>query len=522
MKRIFLVALLSLFLASCGYSPAGNLEDGKSSVSSIKNMPKCTSTRDGESVHVMDEGVTYVCEDGKWIEQDKEGEGDNQKEEILPKCSSKREGKSVHVEGVTYVCEDGEWIEQDEDGEEEDQIEEDLPNCTSRREGERINVEDIVYVCEDGKWVKDVKYREGSIACKVTTQTAESFIMETRMNSLTIKTTATFENGYMVTLMEYNMEMPEDTCEHYKLDKTTEVVCAEDGKSIEITDKTKLDASSFEALTALIANGCKEKNGKPIPDEKEDDEEDYPGTCDASEEGTYNEDGDYVCYNGKWVEFSSLYYYRRTCFKSDMWSGCDHIYKIDTGFGESDPELNKAGYWFDADDRWEGGESRVSWPVEKGNGWDANALDPIIDECRGICGAAILASGRLTCYPYVMVGFNVAGENGEIADVSAWGGLCVVYSSDVAMELILGQVGAGDSRLAESSPVATLPKGVDVIKNFSWSDFKMPTWSEIHLSGEDAAKSLVSILFRIQQPSGSQYHFNIKAVGREGTCSARK
>ena len=522
MKRIFLAALLSLFLASCGHSPAENLEDGKTSVSSIKNMPKCTLTRDGESVHVMDEGVTYVCEDGKWIEQDEDGEGDNQKEEDLPKCSSKREGKSVHAEGVTYVCEDGEWIEQVEDDEGDDQEEEDLPDCTLRREGERFHVEDVVYVCEDGEWVKEVKYKEGTIACKVTKQTAESLVMETRMDSLTIKTTASLENGAMVILKEYNMEMPEDTCEHYKLEKTAEVVCAEDGKSIEITDKTKLDAAGFEALTGLIASWCKEINGKPIPDEKEEDEEDYPGTCDASEEGTYNENGDYVCYNGKWVEVYSLYFGGK-CFSADLWAGCDHIYKIYTGFGEADPELNKAGYWFDADDRRDGGESQVSWPVEKGNDYDANALDPIIDECGGICGTAILASGRLTYDPYVMVGFNVAGENGEIADVSAWGGLCVVYSSDVAMELVLGQTDAGNSRLVESSPAVTLPKGVDVVKAFSWSDFKMPTWSEIHLSGEDAAKSLVSILFRIQQPSGSQYHFNIKAVGRgEGTCSASK
>ena len=162
--------------------------------------------------------------------------------------------------------------------------------------------------CEDSSSAKDDdngEYKEGTIACKVTTQTAESFVMETRMDSLTIKTSASLENGSMVTLMEYNMEMPKDTCEHYKLDKTTEVVCAEDGKSIEITDKTKLDAAGFEALTGLIASGCKEKNGNPIPKVKKEDVIDAM-TCNKDNEGKEQAFDavpgvSVVCKDSKWV-----------------------------------------------------------------------------------------------------------------------------------------------------------------------------------------------------------------------------
>ena len=162
--------------------------------------------------------------------------------------------------------------------------------------------------CDDSSSAKDDdngEYKEGTIACKVTTQTSESFVMETRMDSLTIKMSASLENGSMVTLMEYNMEMPKDTCEHYKLDKTTEVVCAEDGKSVEITDKNKLDAAGFEALTGLSASWCKEKNGNPISKVKKEDVVDAL-TCDKDNEGKEQAFDavpgvSVVCKDSKWV-----------------------------------------------------------------------------------------------------------------------------------------------------------------------------------------------------------------------------
>ena len=118
--------------------------------------------------------------------------------------------------------------------------------------------------------IDDDSYVAGKVACVVTSP-KDPFVTETRMNDLKIKTTATFEKGAMVTVMEYNQEMPKDTCEHYKLQSNVDVTCAEDGKSIKVTDKNIKTAADFEAMTSLLGSACEKVNGNDIADVKKDD-----------------------------------------------------------------------------------------------------------------------------------------------------------------------------------------------------------------------------------------------------------
>lgn len=118
--------------------------------------------------------------------------------------------------------------------------------------------------------IDDETYEAGKIACVVTSP-KDPFVIETRMNDLKIKLTATFEKGAMVTEREYNKEMPKDSCEHYKLQSNVDVTCSEDGKSIKVIDKMIKEASDFEAMTSFLGKGCEEANGKKISEIKEDD-----------------------------------------------------------------------------------------------------------------------------------------------------------------------------------------------------------------------------------------------------------
>ena len=253
---------------------------------------------------------------------------------------------------------------------------------------------------------------------------------------------------------------------------------------------------------------------------------DYLGPCNAAKEGVLSEDGEFRCRNGEW---GTAFLGGGKCFSADMWGGCDGLYQVPTGLGN---ETKTFGYWFGADDRFDEGLSRVVWPTAKGNDYDPDALDPIIDMCGGVCGTASLSKGSmLNVDPYVVVGFNVVGETSETnhtaaaGDASAWGGICVAYSSDVGIEFMLGQGDEGNSQLAGGPPSVILSSGIDVVADLSWSEFEMPAWaiskSGTELSGVDAAKHLVSILFKIQNKDGD-YQFNIKAVGRKGTCKYQK
>jgi hypothetical protein len=165
------------------------------------------------------------------------------------------------------------------------------------------------------------------------------------------------------------------------------------------------------------------------------------------------------------------------------------------------------------------------------------SLDPVIEECKGLAGTAILSKGSYEYDPYVAVGFNVVGETSDtnpapdIGDASAWGGLCVTYMSDTDIALELGLGETVDSTINYANPAITLPAakatdyfspngkdGNKVVVN--WSDFKQPSWYDgaVKIDGETAAKQLAAIHFKIQAEPG-EYQFNICAIGpKDGTC----
>lgn len=209
--------------------------------------------------------------------------------------------------------------------------------------------------------------------------------------------------------------------------------------------------------------------------------------------------------------------------KFDLWNGVDGIAKVNTG-------NENLGYWYSFGDDAEGGMSLVKYPIELGNEYSGNSLEPVIEACEGLCGTIELNNPKAT--PWAGVGFAVA-EDGSAADISAWGGLCITYASDVAMNVMLGVVTAGDS-LNWASPYVTFPKtirnastlstlmsaGSVVTRCAKWSDFKIPEWAASPaaqtgpvLSGEEASKQVHAVLFRFTGNSSQSVNFNIKGIG---------
>ena len=206
-------------------------------------------------------------------------------------------------------------------------------------------------------------------------------------------------------------------------------------------------------------------------------------------------------------------------FGFETWNGGEGLEQVKTELGN---DTKTFGYWFSYDDNKDGGKSNVSWPVPKGNEYDKNSLQPIITECSGVCGTANLDKGTLTYNPFVGIGFNVVGETSAsdktpaAGNATAWGGVCIVYSSQVAAMLEMGQGDKGDNALKNGPPFVDLKKGDNISENIPWSKFAMPDWaieqSGTNLGGEAAAATLVALKFKIQAEPG-QYTFNIQSIG---------
>jgi len=206
------------------------------------------------------------------------------------------------------------------------------------------------------------------------------------------------------------------------------------------------------------------------------------------------------------------------------WNGADNVNdQVQTGLGN---ETETSGFWFSYGDDGDGGMSRIYWDVEPCPE-PPNVLEPIVLECKGICGTAQLSKGILTYTPFIGLGFNVVGQisyedySSATGDASSWGGLCVTYTSDTDIALELGLGKATDSTINYANPAVNLPASKTSNRMvFSWSDFKQPSSYDgtVKIDGETAAKQLAMVKFKIQAEDGN-YRFNICAVGpKDGTC----
>ena len=213
----------------------------------------------------------------------------------------------------------------------------------------------------------------------------------------------------------------------------------------------------------------------------------------------------------------------------DLWCGKRKgEYRVNTGL---DAGGDLSGWWWDYNDSQEEGYSSISWAAKLGNDLDPKAFDHIIDKCSGICGTANLDRGNHDFDPYVGFGFHVAGPKTasgtekELVDISEWGGLCVVYSSDVSLWVQLGLGDYNEKALyAYDIPYATLPKGYDIVLNLEWSDFHQQGWGVVNgaksITGPQAAKSVQDIKIKIMAPDGN-YKFNVASIGRLGSCGGK-
>ena len=171
-----------------------------------------------------------------------------------------------------------------------------------------------------------------------------------------------------------------------------------------------------------------------------------------------------------------------------IWDGSAGEYKVNT-------DSEDAGYWYTWADDYDGGTSTIVLPVEKGNEYSGDVYEPVIDHCGGFCGTVVF--GTSIPEPVAGVGFNVATE-GETADISAWGGLCVTYSSELAFDVVLA---------SETSPRVEMPISADTTRCVNWRDFVAE-----NSTAEDAAKKALAIRFVFKGGAGESGDFNIKAI----------
>lgn len=195
------------------------------------------------------------------------------------------------------------------------------------------------------------------------------------------------------------------------------------------------------------------------------------------------------------------------------WSGPNGDYRVIT---DMDDGSDESGYWYTYDDQPDGGSSAITWPVATGNEYDDSALDPIIDNCGGLCGNVSIGAGNE--YPFAGVGFNLTGPDQTGGDVSGWGGLCVTYTSTIAFDVELGPQDEATYTKYNNYKAKQKVSASKTTVNLAWSDFKQEAgWGVTVAQGEYLGK-VAAIKFKFSGKAGNSGEFNIMEVGESGQC----
>jgi hypothetical protein len=194
------------------------------------------------------------------------------------------------------------------------------------------------------------------------------------------------------------------------------------------------------------------------------------------------------------------------------WVGADDGSRAITGL---DNGTETSGYWYWYNDKADGGHSRIDWPVEEAE--EGDMLKPVIEACQGLCGTFTLDQGSLDYKPFVVLGFNIAGTetfyggSATPADISAWGGLCIGYSSTTDIELYLSYGDAKDAAMGYDFPSVTMPMSTEgSVECYRWKQFSRGWGMDPHM--DQLVKGAASVKFRIQGESGTTGEFNIMSV----------
>jgi hypothetical protein len=172
----------------------------------------------------------------------------------------------------------------------------------------------------------------------------------------------------------------------------------------------------------------------------------------------------------------------------------------------------EGGSWYEFNDQEEGGLSSLEWDVLPSKYMSVSVWVADVVKSKGGLSATVNLQKNNNEEAFAGIGLQIIGYDEESEDfypkprdVSAWGGLCVTYMSEMDARLVL----VADSAHEAS---ATLPMSTSPIE-------KCLTWEE--MSAQEVAKNASLIEFELRSFVDTTAGLSVIAVGKyspTGTC----
>jgi len=216
----------------------------------------------------------------------------------------------------------------------------------------------------------------------------------------------------------------------------------------------------------------------------------------------------------------------------DMWCGLtDSLGKVEvvSGFKDSSGEWIYEKFisdWYKYDDRGieSGFEGTSSFVFPDGLGPDEHggSFGPLIKAKGGIEAIIKLGADYYEDNMYEGFGFDLlADSKSGGADVSAWGGICIVYKSDLIFSIVLHE--DHESVVTEYNNYKTPVNrsSTMVYLDIPWTKFKQESGWGVQVEQSKVLSQLRSIRIKFSNNySGKETsgNFVLQSIGRTGTC----
>ena len=190
---------------------------------------------------------------------------------------------------------------------------------------------------------------------------------------------------------------------------------------------------------------------------------------------------------------------------SFLWNGStDTTGRVITGSPEA-----TSGYWFNYNDANDNGTSRINFPPE----FDMNTFDYglMAESLGGIKATVVLGEGAEK--PYVGFGFNIWNEDQKGVDITAWGGICLEYSSGVDFKILI--VVENENTVTAHEDFSKTVGKADSLKvvDYEWKDFYKT------MGSANALSTAAVVKLQFEGAAGTTGDFFLKKIGSHGQCS---
>ena len=200
----------------------------------------------------------------------------------------------------------------------------------------------------------------------------------------------------------------------------------------------------------------------------------------------------------------------------DLWCGLVDTYgRVLTGYEDIE---DASGYWYSYTDEPYGGTSYFVFPADVEEDPYGNFFGPLTETYNGIKTKVLLGNGYE--YPYAGLAFNIIGDEMKGADITDWGGICIVYKSEVTFAIELAV--ENEATLTQyNNRKATVAKSQNLlVSDFPWSKFKQESgWGNDNVSLEEVISRVSAIRFKFSGSAGNGGDFFLQSIGRLGTCN---